>query len=236
MIVSKFLIGPGRSGTSLLYQAIKNIAPDRVPIIKEPQFFDRNYEKGLDWYHSKYSWTSPGERWDFSNRYYISQEVPDRIFSYNKNAHIYFVCRDPKEVFRSMLYFERRKGSSYDQIRKIAKIKWEECQFQRYLDPFYERFTSVTLIDFRRISDINYMSEIVSEKLNSSDLQSKINQSQLPRFRLLGWSAKRLARSLRAAEMDKLLDGLKSSSWIKSIVLKNSGIDENIEIIIEDRC
>jgi hypothetical protein len=231
-IVSNFLIGPGRSGTSLLYQAIRNAAPERVPRIKETQFFDRNFHRGYEWYHAKYSGAARSGCWDFSNRYYLHPSVAERVASYNSDARIFFVFRDRADVFRSMLYFERRKGLSHSEIEKIAPRKFWECDFDRHLAPFRAVFREVTAIEFSRITDAEYISDVLNELVQKEDLESKVNETKVPRSRFLGHAAKTAARCLRAANCDVTLDWLKRSQLAKAVILKPYSPDPIIEELI----
>ena len=159
-IVNNFLIGPGRSGTSYLYNVLYKIGDNRIPVIKEPQFFDRKYDKGLEWYHELYS---DGGRslWDFSNRYYCNDLVPERIYQYNPNARIFIVCRDRGELFRSMLYFEYRKGKELSEIAEIIDLKYEESDIYKYL-PKWERLfdDNVHVVPFESILNGSFLNDV----------------------------------------------------------------------------
>ena len=53
-------IGAAKTGSSWLYEIMLQHPEIFVPRIKDPYFFDRFYEKGLDWYLRLFAQAPPG--------------------------------------------------------------------------------------------------------------------------------------------------------------------------------
>ena len=109
--------------------------------IKEPNFFNDNFSKGVSWYHSLYESDNKDVRVDFSNTYSFSPEVPHRIAKYNDKAKVFILCRDPIERFKSHVDYDKlfqpiktdvslhiSNNSHYLERSKI------EITFQRFID------------------------------------------------------------------------------------------------------
>ena len=52
MNVDFIVVGPGRSGTSWLFNLLKEHNDILMPKIKETEYFNNNFHKGNGWYHS----------------------------------------------------------------------------------------------------------------------------------------------------------------------------------------
>ena len=97
MNVDFVVAGGMRCATGWIRECLKE-HPDIFIAQKEPHFFDRNYEKGLDWYSSFFV--------DYKNEELIGEKtasyfhdliVPDRIKSNFPNCKIIICLRDPLE-------------------------------------------------------------------------------------------------------------------------------------------
>ncbi|XP_052818864.1 heparan sulfate glucosamine 3-O-sulfotransferase 2-like [Mya arenaria] len=97
------IIGVKKCGTRALLEYLK-----LHPLIKapgpEPHFFDRNYHRGLDWYRSIMPSTKEHEiTMEKTPRYFVSPDVPERIYNMSPNTKLVIVVRDP--VIRALSDF-----------------------------------------------------------------------------------------------------------------------------------
>ncbi|XP_052776775.1 uncharacterized protein LOC128214383 [Mya arenaria] len=97
------IIGVKKCGTRALLEYLK-----LHPLIKapgpEPHFFDRNNHRGLDWYRSMMPATNDHEiTIEKTPRYFVSQDVPEKIYNMSPNVKLVVVIRDP--VIRAMSDF-----------------------------------------------------------------------------------------------------------------------------------
>lgn len=231
-LVSNFLIGPGRSGTSYIFNVLKSNGYPELPQVKECQFFDRNYERGIDWYHNLFLRNS-GNAWDFSNRYYLSNIVAQRIYKYNPQANIYIIDRDRKVLFRSFIYFEARKGLDKEKISNSFERKWEETDLNKYIQEWEKYFVVVTIPFSDLVGDRPLFFHRFGDDVGDWNYDVDKNETMAPRSRLLGAAAKTAARFLRSTGQYPLLTQLKSSTLLKSLILKPDEIkwlDDEIEV------
>jgi sulfotransferase family protein len=105
-------IGVQRGGTTWLSSCLHE-HPEVFMPEKEIQFFDVNYDKGVDWYNKKFSneggFVAKGE---YSPDYFFSKKALDRIFQYNPNVKLILILREP--VSRAYSAFNLFK--SYGQL------------------------------------------------------------------------------------------------------------------------
>ncbi|XP_057717235.1 heparan sulfate glucosamine 3-O-sulfotransferase 3B1a [Corythoichthys intestinalis] len=89
------IIGVKKGGTRALLEFLR-LHPDVSAAGAEPHFFDRNYDKGLDWYRELMPKSSEGQlTMEKTPSYYITKEVPSRIYAMSKATKLIVVVRDP---------------------------------------------------------------------------------------------------------------------------------------------
>lgn len=90
------IIGAKKSGTRALLEFLK-IHPDVRAAGPETHFFDRYYDRGLDWYRSRMPATSSGQRTvEKTPSYLVSGgRVVERVFAMDPRVHLLVVVRDP---------------------------------------------------------------------------------------------------------------------------------------------
>uniref|UniRef100_A0A4W3JDT8 Sulfotransferase n=1 Tax=Callorhinchus milii TaxID=7868 RepID=A0A4W3JDT8_CALMI len=82
-------------GTRALLEAIRAHPAVRAVGV-EPHFFDRNYEKGLEWYRELMPRTWDGQiTMEKTPSYFVTREAPRRIFSMAKETKLIVVVRNP---------------------------------------------------------------------------------------------------------------------------------------------
>ncbi|KAL2101681.1 hypothetical protein ACEWY4_003442 [Coilia grayii] len=89
------IIGVKKGGTRALLEALR-VHPDVRAVGNEPHFFDRNYEKGLDWYRDLMPSTLDGQlTMEKTPSYFVTSHVPKRIYSMAKDIKLIIVVRNP---------------------------------------------------------------------------------------------------------------------------------------------
>lgn len=79
------IIGVKKSGTRALLEFIR-LHPDVRAAGCEVHFFDRHYQKGLNWYRHHMPYTIEGQiTMEKTPSYYVTKEVPQRVHSMNPN-------------------------------------------------------------------------------------------------------------------------------------------------------
>lgn len=91
------IIGVKKGGTRALLEILK-IHPSVRACSTEVHFFDRdeNYEQGLEWYREQMPTSLPGQiTIEKSPSYFITPNVPERVYQMSKNVKLLVIVRDP---------------------------------------------------------------------------------------------------------------------------------------------
>ncbi|MBN3303904.1 HS3SA sulfotransferase, partial [Amia calva] len=89
------IIGVKKGGTRALLEFLR-IHPDVRAVGAEPHFFDRFYDKGLDWYRNLMPRTLDGQiTMEKTPSYFVTKEAPRRVFSMSRDTKLIVVVRDP---------------------------------------------------------------------------------------------------------------------------------------------
>lgn len=89
------IIGVKKSGTRALLEFIR-IHPEVRASGCEVHFFDRHYNKGLRWYRRRMPATQDGQlTMEKTPSYFITREVPKRIYNMSPKTKLLLVVRDP---------------------------------------------------------------------------------------------------------------------------------------------
>ncbi|XP_041085841.1 heparan sulfate glucosamine 3-O-sulfotransferase 6-like [Polyodon spathula] len=89
------IIGVKKGGTRALLEFLR-IHPDVRAVGAEPHFFDRFYDKGLEWYRNLMPRTLDGQiTMEKTPSYFVTKEAPKRIFNMSRETKLIVVVRNP---------------------------------------------------------------------------------------------------------------------------------------------
>uniref|UniRef100_UPI00398E8179 heparan sulfate glucosamine 3-O-sulfotransferase 2-like n=1 Tax=Pristiophorus japonicus TaxID=55135 RepID=UPI00398E8179 len=89
------IVGVKKGGTRAVLEFIR-VHPEVRALGTEPHFFDRHYDKGLEWYRSLMPKTLDGQiTMEKTPSYFVTREAPKRIFSMAKDTKLIVVVRNP---------------------------------------------------------------------------------------------------------------------------------------------
>uniref|UniRef100_A0A8C8DVZ4 Sulfotransferase n=1 Tax=Oryzias sinensis TaxID=183150 RepID=A0A8C8DVZ4_9TELE len=89
------IIGVKKGGTRALLEFLR-IHPDVRAFGAEPHFFDRFYDKGLEWYRNLMPRTLDGQiTMEKTPSYFVTKEAPNRVCTMNCQTKLIVVVRDP---------------------------------------------------------------------------------------------------------------------------------------------
>ncbi|CAB1448077.1 unnamed protein product [Pleuronectes platessa] len=89
------IIGVKKGGTRALLEFLR-IHPDVRAVGSEPHFFDRFYDKGLEWYRNLMPRTLDGQiTMEKTPSYFVTKEAPGRVCTMNCQTKLIVVVRDP---------------------------------------------------------------------------------------------------------------------------------------------
>ncbi|VDL72139.1 unnamed protein product [Nippostrongylus brasiliensis] len=95
MFPTAIIVGVKKGGTRALLEFLRLNPNIRAPR-QEVHFFDRNYNKGLEWYRSQMPLVTNGQvTIEKSPAYFHSRTAPERIRAFNPSMKIIIVVRNP---------------------------------------------------------------------------------------------------------------------------------------------
>jgi hypothetical protein len=112
MVLPNFIIaGAPKSATSTLYEYIKQHPEIYMSPVKEPFFFDFNYEKGIEFYESFFEGHNGEKAIGEATVWYMSwKSVPERIYRVIPEVKLIFILRNPVERAFSNYQMDLRSG------------------------------------------------------------------------------------------------------------------------------
>jgi hypothetical protein len=100
-------IGPDKTGSTWLYEVLRHHPQCWVPVCKDLYFFDRFYDRGLDWYFTQFAPAPTRARaiGELSHDYLFSVVAAERIAHDLPGVRLLTCLRDPVErTFSHYLY------------------------------------------------------------------------------------------------------------------------------------
>ncbi|XP_026859179.2 heparan sulfate glucosamine 3-O-sulfotransferase 6 [Electrophorus electricus] len=89
------IIGVKKGGTRALLEFLR-VHPDVRAVGAEPHFFDRFYDKGLEWYRNLMPRTLDGQiTMEKTPSYFVTKEAPSRLCAMSCETKLIVVVRDP---------------------------------------------------------------------------------------------------------------------------------------------
>ncbi len=138
-----FLIGTQKAGTTSLFSYLIQHPEIASPIIKELQFFNMNYQRGINYYHSFFPLKALSGKKVIAGEatpdYFDHPLAPERLYKYNPQAKLIVVLRDPVKRAFSHFNFVKSynndiKNASFfealDKEKKILKTAFEHIRTQ----------------------------------------------------------------------------------------------------------
>lgn len=140
---SFFLIGPPRTGTSWLHSVLSERAWLAHPT-KETRFFDKNFERGLNWYASHYRKVQ-GDRLvgEVAPTYFASEQARERIVHLIPHARIVCTLRNPVDRVLSLYRLKRAYGLirwTFEEALKRDPELMDSSQYSVYLTAWKSAF------------------------------------------------------------------------------------------------
>jgi hypothetical protein len=217
--VGAFFVGPGKCGTSWVFETCRAHAALNVGRIKEPGAF---LAPAVDLAAYEALWEGPGLRCDFSNTYIFSDTAAEGVHRYNPSARIGITVREPVARLVSQYMFMRRNarfdGTIDAWIRAYPEIV-DRCRYGRHAQRWLERFAApqVTVL---RLETLQQQPEAYRKALfeflgvpddPAAAAKQQAQAAALPRSRLLARGTKELADLARKARLFRLIDLVKRS-------------------------
>ncbi len=143
-------IGPDKTGSSWLYEILRQHPDCHVPEIKDIYFFDRYYDRGLDWYLRQFHDAPEAARavGELSHDYLFSPEAARRIHDDLPGVRLLTCLRHPVERTFSHYLYLVRSGLTREPFGKALDAFPELIRNSRYathLEPWRALFDETRL-------------------------------------------------------------------------------------------
>ncbi|MEK6221787.1 MAG: sulfotransferase [Chloroflexota bacterium] len=172
MLKPNFLfIGADKTGSTWLYQLLRQHPNVYVPNIKDVYFFDRYYDKGLDWYSALFS-GAPVDALaigELSHDYLYSSQAAARIAKDLPNVKLIVTLRNPIQRSFSHYLYLRRGGKTQGSFHQAAKALPEIIDHSIYapnLAKYFQLFdaSQIKVVTFDKLKSDpeGYAKEILS--------------------------------------------------------------------------
>jgi len=231
------VIGPMRSATTWVHRYLKNRNDVCMPTdVKETFFFDRRFEKGLDWY-ARHFQNCEGTRivMEVGPSYFHSSEAPERICNTLGDISLIVIYRDPVERSFSHFAHLRRYGFTSLPLREaseefpeiLAASRYAE-QLRRWADHLGKDHLNILRLDTLRTSPDQFAANL-TEALGLSfapvpeELKTPVHRSTVPESNMLAGVAWRVADVLRGWRLHKIVE------WAKQIGVKEVAMSRTAE-------
>ena len=121
--LSFLAVGPGRSGTTWLHEALSHHPGLCLPTnVKETMFFDRHHGKGLPWYADHFKHRQADQLCgEVGPTYFHVPAAPERIKDANPQCRIVITLRDPVSRTLSGYRHHLSKGRVSGSLTQAAK-------------------------------------------------------------------------------------------------------------------
>jgi hypothetical protein len=121
------IVGAERCGTTSLYENICVHSGVKRASTKEIEFFDRYYDKGIEWYEEQFPRGLTGEA---TPTYFFNPKVPERIKSYHKKCRIIISLRDNaylskyrQQINKGVEFLPLEDALHYESIRISGELQ-----------------------------------------------------------------------------------------------------------------
>lgn len=179
------IIGAAKSGTTTLYEYLKEYTPLYLSPTKEPCFFARDpiYSQGLEWYRSLFKDAKPGQICgEASTDYTKCTEYPEaakRIFNTIPSVKMIYIMRHPTERayahYRHMKYRNNPKvKSTFEKEIKEKSICLDASNYLIQIDKYLNFFPRESFLFLLMEDLIQEPEKTLNEILSFLNVESKI--------------------------------------------------------------
>jgi sulfotransferase family protein len=223
-------VGPPRTGSTWLYNALREVL-DMPDGVKEPQFFSRFYDKGIDWYARHFRYAT-GRRLvaEISPPYFFHAETPARVKAHIPNCKIVTTMRNPVDriysVYKLMRHYGWVRRGTLDEVLRVRPNLGGGNRYAEHLRTWFVNFgrdnVLVTMYDELRDDPQAYLNRVCDfirvdriALASRPDLGGDVNSfARAPKSRRLAMNAGKLMYWLKGRQAYGLINLLdRSGVW-----------------------
>jgi hypothetical protein len=217
-------IGVQRAGTTWLYKLLTGHPEVFMPSTrKEVRFFDRYYDRGIDWYETFFCSPEDACKYkaigEISSQYYCSKGCPGRIFNLIPEAKLIIILRHPVTRAYSQYGFvvqRRNFKGSFEEYLDTQPKSLEKGFYSGYLKKYlkyYNRSQILALLFEDATNDVittkNKLSDFLDIQVNKFPPgagRNKVNPSTMPKYQFLYGFGSKIVRQLRRWNLEQIVD------------------------------
>ena len=206
------VVGPMKAGTSWIHDYLEYRGDVVLPNgVKETMFFDKRFEKGLDWYmdHFKHLKNNSSIVVEVAPSYFHCDEAPVRIKKTLGDCKVIITVRDPvKRAWSHYLHLRRKgytKSNIRDAINEYPEIIKASC-YKTLISKWYDVFSLENVYFLEQdllASDPDEFASTLCRALNMpftsvpDELREKRNAAAVPRSFYLALLTRKVANLVR---------------------------------------
>lgn len=215
-------LGPDKSGSSWLFEVLRNHPDCFVPACKDVYYFDEHYDKGMDWYLDFFRDARPGvpAMGELSHSYLFSMEAADRIRQDLPGVKLMASLRQPVERCYSHYLYLVSSGlvtSSFaetiDNRPGLTRSSYYAKSVEGYLERFGAERFKVLFFDDLKKDPRHYASQVydfLGLSFNEAfDYDKKVREARAARNVYLARLAKHGALMARKLGLVNLVGAVK---------------------------
>lgn len=243
-----FFIGPGKTGSTWLYNNLVNHPEIKLPKnIKESNYYFEGEDLN-EFFNIFFNYGNKKKiNMDISNTYIYDKSIVKKLKKNHPNSKIIIGHREPVERLKSMYLFKQRNGDipqnvslsnslENDAFNLISHSKYYELSLP-YLIEF--GFNNIFIFDFEKMKNTPeiLMKELqvfigVSEVLEKDKLSKITNPASSYRIKYLSKYSKFISNFLRKNKFYFILNYIKSNVIIQKFLFKK--IDHSKQMLLNE--
>lgn len=243
--VQKMLIyvGAPKCGSSWLYEFLKAHPSTTVAKSKELFFFDRFYDRGMQWYWSQFESNDKTKYCcDISHDYMFSPEAVERMTKeLQESAYILSFLRNPIDKMFSAYLFKVRNGltqnSFWEDFQENEQRITESVSYAQHVLRLQSSLAENHQLKFMLYEQLNESASTFSqsilewlqlEPLEGYDAEKKVLPASRPRARILSVLLKKAALGARSVGFNRLVAAVKNSALTKLLYKEYADNDKPV--------
>lgn len=237
MAISKkidfIVIGPGKSGTSWLFNVLGQHPEVCLSSAKETLYFEKYFAKGENWYHNFFSPANEQQlSGEISNTYIFDHAVPKRIHDYRPDIKLITTLRNPVDRTFSHYLFMLRIGEftgTFEEALEQRPDLITRGNYNRLLEAYdaYFKADQILCLLFEELKSNNtqYIKNLLQflnlKHLPEQDLlDEKVLSAGKARNTMLSKMVKKMADFARDAGYAELVTKVKFNKGITKYIYK----------------
>ena len=189
MLPNAMIIGATKCGTTSAYFNLSQ--HPKVVFLNEPRFFDRHWERGVDWYERRFQHLDPNELsiiGDKTPSLYADKQALSRIKSIMPNIKMILLLRNPVHRLISRWRHRLKRRDPMAKIEEVIEMILYQDDYSESIQQIWDMFSKeqlhIAISERVRINmDVEYgrmFSFLGVEPFNSTYELQNITQNRVP--------------------------------------------------------